>query len=80
MRSQLGGEPGLYRDTAYLHGALAAGATWDEIAAATGADQAGARRRYREWADDRRTSEPVWAVAWRMTSTRAAIKWADGKD
>ncbi len=49
--------PAYYRDTAYLHGALAAGATWDEIAAAIGADQADARRRYREWADDQRTSE-----------------------
>ena len=42
--------PAYYRDTAYLHGALAAGATWDKIAAAIGEDQAGARRRYREWA------------------------------
>ena len=51
--------PAYYRDTAYLHGALAAGATWDEIAAAIGEDQAGVRRRYREWADDQRTSEPA---------------------
>ena len=29
------------------------------LAAAIGADQAGARRRYREWADEHRTGEPV---------------------
>lgn len=44
-------DPGYYRDPAYLHGALTAGATWGEIAAAIGEDQAGPRRRYRQWAD-----------------------------
>ena len=36
-----------------------AGATWDQIAAAIGADQASARRRYREWADDQRNRKPA---------------------
>jgi hypothetical protein len=44
-------DPGAYRDPAYLHGALTAGATWGEIAAAIGEDQAGPRCRYRHWAD-----------------------------
>jgi hypothetical protein len=44
-------DPGSYRDPAYPHGALTAGVTWDEIAAAIGEDQAGTRRRYRQWAD-----------------------------
>ncbi len=44
-------DPGSYRDPAYLHGALTAGAMWDEIATAIGADQAGTRHRCRQWAD-----------------------------
>ena len=44
--------PDYYRDAAYLHGALMAGATWTQIAEATGGDEAAARLRYREWADD----------------------------
>ena len=43
--------PGYYRDPAYLHGALTGEASWDEIAAAIGEDQAGAHCRYRQWAD-----------------------------
>jgi hypothetical protein len=46
--------PGYCRDPASPHGALTAGATWDEIAAAIGEDQAGTRRRYRQWADGQR--------------------------
>ena len=45
-------KPGFYRDPAYLHGALDAGATWEQLAEALGVDEATARRRYREWADD----------------------------
>ena len=44
-------DPGCDRNPAHLHGALTAGATWDEIAAAIGEDHAGTRRRYRQWAD-----------------------------
>ena len=46
------GTPGLYRDPAYLHSALTAGATWAQLAEATGDDEATTRRRYRKWADD----------------------------
>jgi hypothetical protein len=45
-------KPGFYRDTAYLHGALDARATWAQLAEALGVDEAAARRRYREWAED----------------------------
>ena len=45
-------KPGFYRDPAYLHGTLDAGATWAQLAEALGVDEAAARRRYREWADD----------------------------
>ena len=44
--------PDYYRDAAYLHSALTASATWIQIAEATGGDEAAARLRYREWADD----------------------------
>ena len=47
-----GAGPGYYRDPAYLHGALDAGAAWEQVAEATGDDEATARRRYREWAED----------------------------
>ncbi len=62
--------PVYYRDTAYLHGALAAGATWDQIAAATGAHQDGARRWYREWADDPATGVVRAAVTARARERR----------
>jgi hypothetical protein len=45
-------DPDYYRDAAYLHGALTAGATWAQLAEATGDDEATARRRYRTWAED----------------------------
>ena len=45
-------KPGFYRDPAYLHGALDTGATWEQLAEATGDDEATTRRRYREWAED----------------------------
>ncbi len=41
-----------YRHPAHAHRALQAGATWDQVAAATGRDEAQARRDYREWAED----------------------------
>jgi hypothetical protein len=40
-----------YRHPAYVHYALVAGATWEQVAAATGTDQAAARQAYRQWAD-----------------------------
>lgn len=40
-----------YRHPALVHNAVQAGASWLEIAAATGSDEAKARQRYREWAD-----------------------------
>jgi hypothetical protein len=39
-----------YRHSAHVHRALQAGATWEQIAAATGCDEARARQDYREWA------------------------------
>jgi hypothetical protein len=47
-----------YRHPAHAHRALLAGATWDEVAAATGRDEARARRDYREWAED---EHRLWA-------------------
>jgi hypothetical protein len=41
-----------YRHAAHVHRALQAGATWEQVAAATGRDEAQARRDYREWAED----------------------------
>jgi hypothetical protein len=41
-----------YRHPAHAHRALQAGATWEQVAAATGRDVAQARRDYREWAED----------------------------
>ena len=40
-----------YRHPAHAHRALQAGATWEQVAAATGRDEAQARRDYREWAE-----------------------------
>jgi hypothetical protein len=47
-----------YRHPAHAHGALQAGATWEEVAAATGRDEAQARMDYREWAED---EHRLWA-------------------
>ena len=65
-------KPGFYRDPAYLHGALDAGATWEQLAEALGVDEATARRRYREWADDqhRQWDRHARPRAWMTTSTR----------
>jgi hypothetical protein len=41
-----------YRHPAHMHRALQAGVAWDQVAAATGRDEAQARRDYREWAED----------------------------
>jgi hypothetical protein len=41
-----------YRHPAHAHRALQAGATWEQVAAATGRDEAQARRDYRGWAED----------------------------
>jgi hypothetical protein len=47
-----------YRHPAHAHRALQAGATWEQVAAATGRDEAQARRDYREWAED---EHRLWA-------------------
>ena len=47
-----------YRHPAHAHRALQAGATWGQVAAATGRDEAQARRDYREWAED---EHRLWA-------------------
>jgi hypothetical protein len=41
-----------YRHPAHADCALQAGATWTQVAAATGRDEAQARQAYREWAED----------------------------
>ena len=43
-----------YRHPAQLHRAVQAGASWPQIAAATGSDEAAVRHAYREWADGQR--------------------------
>ena len=40
-----------YRHPALVHYAVLAGASWSQVAAATGSDEAAARQVYREWAD-----------------------------
>jgi hypothetical protein len=40
-----------YRHPALIHHAVQAGASWPQIAAATGSDEAKARQGYRKWAD-----------------------------
>jgi hypothetical protein len=47
-----------YRHPAHVHRALQAGATWEQVAAATGRDEAQARQDYREWAED---EHRLWA-------------------
>jgi hypothetical protein len=47
-----------YRHPAHVHRALQAGATWEQVAAATGRDEAQARQDYREWAAD---EHRLWA-------------------
>jgi hypothetical protein len=47
-----------YRHPAHAHRALQAGATWAQVAAATGRDEGQARRDYREWAED---EHRLWA-------------------
>jgi hypothetical protein len=43
-----------YRHPALVHQAVTAGASWPQIAAATGSDEATVRQGYREWADGQR--------------------------
>jgi hypothetical protein len=40
-----------YRHPALVHYAVLAGASWPQVAAATGSDEAATRQAYREWAD-----------------------------
>jgi hypothetical protein len=47
-----------YRHPAHAHRALQAGATWAQVAAATGRDESQARRDYREWAEE---EHRLWA-------------------
>jgi hypothetical protein len=47
-----------YRHPAHAHRALQAGATWAQVAAATGRDEGQARRDYCEWAED---EHRLWA-------------------
>lgn len=47
-----------YRHSAHAHRALQAGATWEQVAAATGRDEAQARQDYRQWAED---EHRLWA-------------------
>ena len=74
-------DPDYYRDAAYLHGALTAGATWAQIAQATGTDEATARSRYREWADDQhQTSTRTRSQGLDDGEYAAAIKRAESED
>jgi hypothetical protein len=47
-----------YQHPAHAHRALQAGATWEQVAAATGCDEARARNGYRRWAED---EHRLWA-------------------
>jgi hypothetical protein len=40
-----------YRHPAHVHHAVLAGATWEQVAEATGTGEAAARQAYRQWAD-----------------------------
>ena len=73
--------PGFYRDPAYLHGALDAGATWAQLAEATGDEEATTRRRYREWvADQHRLYARGTYEGLDDDQYTAAIKRAEGED
>jgi hypothetical protein len=71
-------DPGFYRDAAYLHGALTAGATWAQLAEATGSDEATIRQRYRKWAEGQRQLRA--GKSWPGMEYAAAIKRAEGGD
>ena len=76
-----GAGPGFYRDAAYLHGALDAGATWAQLAGAVGDDEATTRRRYREWAaDQHRLYARGTYEGLDDDQYTAAIKRAEGED
>jgi hypothetical protein len=73
--------PGLYRDPACLHSALTAGATWAQLAEATGGDEATTRRRYWKWADDQPPAmDPHALQGIDDDEYAAAIKRAEGED
>ena len=74
-------KPGFYRDPAYLHSALGAGATWAQLAGATGDDEATTRRRNLEWAaDQHRLYARGTYEGLDDDQYTAAIKRAEGED
>ena len=69
-----------YRHPALVHYAVLAGATWEQIAAATGGDPDRARQAYREWAEGQhrlRSDFPGGTIGRADDEYAAAIKAAD---
>jgi hypothetical protein len=69
-----------YRHPSQVHHAVMAGATWEQIAAATGGDPGQARQAYREWAEGQhqlRRDFPGGVIGLGDDEYAAAIKAAD---
>ncbi len=69
-----------YRHPALVHHAVIAGATWDQIAAATGGDAGQARQAYRAWAGGQhrlRSDFPGGTIGLEDDEYAAAIEAAD---
>ena len=69
-----------YRHPAQVHGAVLAGATWAQIAAATGGDPDHARQAYQEWAEGQhrlRQDYPGGTIGLGDDEYAAAIKASD---
>jgi hypothetical protein len=65
-----------YRHPALIHQAVKAGASWPQIAAATGSDEAQARQRYREWADSQHRLHADYQGEFGLDDAAAAINRA----
>ena len=69
-----------YRHPAQVHHAVMAGATWEQIASATGGEAGQARQPYRQWADGQyrlRSEFPGGTIGLGDDEYAAAIKAAD---
>ena len=69
-----------YRHPTQVDRALQAGASWAQVAAATGADEATARREYRAWADGQRRLHQDYAGKFGMSPADHAAAIARATD
>jgi hypothetical protein len=71
-----------FRHPAYVHDAVLAGATWEQIAAAAGSDPQQARERYLRWAESQRELReqfPGGTIGLGQDEYRAAVRAADAE-